>query len=230
MYATYCHCARCGEAYTETEPDRASYLPAHDPRSDMCGACQRATDGESEAAAPIACLDDGTHVAEYGATDIDEPECETWSALAAEFDELDLGLARREHVREMLVRAWAAGAAHVRVVNDYEDSDPCGEILDILREHAMPPDAVRDIQDCIHSYTREISTGETEWDARRDHAIGDARISLDGIRETLRDLRRHAGTPLLPAARVSGEILVVDARLGDVDDLLEAVHSSEAAS
>ena len=226
MYAAYCE--RCGEAYAETEPDRASYLPAHDPRADMCGACQRATDSESEAAAPIACLDDGTHVAECGAADtpvradIDEPKDAAWQALATEFDALDVGLARRQDVREMLLRAWAGGAVvQAASLRDRQHSDAWNELLDTLRDADLSPAQRMDIQDHAAAHVRRCVNEALADDEGRYSAFEDVRIALPRVRERLRDIRLCAGTPAMPVERIPGELMAIDARLGDVDALIE---------
>ena len=218
MTSLWAVCRRCGEAFETSD------LPA-----EMCAGCRAIVAAPPVEPLPIVCLDDGTHVAECTPVraDIDEPDDVAWQALAAEFDAMDLGLARREHVREMLLRAWAGGAAvQAASLRDSQDSDAWDELLAELEDADLTEVQRDDILDHAAAHARRCVSdergGEAEDDDIRRSAVEDARATLHCTRETLRDLRRHAGTPVLPAARVSGEITVIDARLREVDDLLEA--------
>ena len=200
-------CVRCDEAF---EPD--------DSDSMMCPGCRSIP----AAALPTACLDDADAPAR---ADIDEPECAAWDALVAELDEMDIGLPHdlparipRGAIRELMLRAWQAGG-HARAGTWLDDADPgtYSVILGVLKDAGLTPSQIGDVEDLIVEYVHaERDAAISDAVARSNH-LSAARADLAACREHLRNLRLHAGTPVMPRERVRPEMDALDMRLGDVD-------------
>ena len=214
------YCVRCGEAF-EPAPDPSGYV------SEMCPPCRAVVAAEAQP------LDEATAYtvdralewsgAAPARADIDEPDRETWRALAATFDAMDLDPDVRHDIREMMLRAWAGGAeARADDVRSHEDSDAWDEFLAALDEAGIDDRTLRqDIEDHAAAHARYCEGMAVEDDSRLVRTLSDARADLAAVRESLGWIRQflHA-TDVLPAARLGGEMTALDAQLSDIEHRL----------
>lgn len=156
-----------------------------------------------------------------GIATIDEPDSREWDAIAATFDALDVGLASRGDVRELLLRAYQAGGEAAReTIRNGQDTDAWEHLLSALHDADLSRTQRQDIEDHAAAHAARRVSDELVDAEHRNAIVQDARAAVSAAREALRTIRQFHDTAVLSHARLDGEIGAVDARLAEAETAL----------